>query len=167
MLLSLLFGLVAATASPSDTSAVYEAILREIRSENPGSRIVLATARSAVECMPLCGAFGDDPAPEGTHHPSVLLSRLRDAGLVDTTCVVPPRTYGCTGLPNQVFVALGPVADDTPERGARQEGAVWVRVAILRPTPGGASEGYGYRALVSRATTCTWRVVRKRPEFVL
>ncbi len=167
MILTLLFGLVAATASPSDTSAIYEAILREIRGENPGSPIVLATARSAVECMPLCGAFGDEPVSEGAHHPSLLLSRLRETGLVDTTCVVPLRTYGCTGPPNQVFVALGPVADDTPEGGAQQEGAVWVRVAILRRTPRGDSEGYGYRALVARATSCTWRVVRKRPEFVL
>ncbi|HZG44156.1 MAG TPA: hypothetical protein VEY93_14505 [Longimicrobium sp.] len=171
MILHVVLGMLAAAHSPGtgavDTTAVYSAILREVRAQNPSSPVVLATARSAVECMPTCGAFSDvgDAQPDETTHPPALLDALRDAGLINSVCDVPIRTFGCTGLPGQVFVALGPITDDTPEGGARHEGAVWVKVAIIRPIPGD-SEAYGYRALVGQ-DGCGWRVIRTRIEFLI
>ncbi|HZG41908.1 MAG TPA: hypothetical protein VEY93_03020 [Longimicrobium sp.] len=171
MIIQVLLGLLTAGApvqpAGADSTAVYSAILREIRAERPSSPVVLATARSAVECMPLCGAFSEEGAarPDETTHSPALLDALRDAGLVDAVCVVPRGTFGCSGPPGRVFVAMGPLTDDTPEGGARQEGAVWVKVAVSRAGPNGGNS-YGYRVLVAREG-CGWRVIRRRPEFFI
>src|SRR5687768_8713504 len=108
-----------------DSVLVYSEILAQVRAEFPARAVALATTRSGVECMPLCGAGLRDPdggtsdivdsAPEITHS-TELLNSLRSRGLVEDTCEVREGWYGCPDHPEHLFVALGEITT-RPRRG--------------------------------------------------
>ncbi|HEX8452781.1 MAG TPA: hypothetical protein VF647_11835 [Longimicrobium sp.] len=170
---------------PVDSASVYALLLQGVRAEYADARIVLSETRSGVGCMPHCGASVPDESPitpeprqanEATHGPA-LVAQLREKKLIDGTCSVSPRVYGCAEATNAVFVGLGEIAERPEGSPPPAEGPYWVRVAILdmrRSPPSRQADedaahpvGFGYWALVREQEDGTWRVVRRLPAFSL
>jgi hypothetical protein len=169
-----------------DSVAVYSAILTQVRSEFPGRPIALAESRSDVECMPLCGAGLHDPngpaeatglATPGVEHSPALLAALKERKLVDATCVVPERTFGCAEREDHLFVALGEITATPPEGPEPIEGGLWVKAAFLVPPTGSCAapasdracipDAFGYWYLLHPQPDGTWIIVRRAPSFVV
>lgn len=165
-----------------DSAAVYSAILTQVRAEHPALPVALAETRSGVACMPHCGARLRDadaaaPAAEervGESHSAVLLSALTERGLVDRTCAVRPRVFGCPDAPAHLFVALGEISAEPPEGPPPVPGGVWVRAAFLVPcerdctrAPGEPyfPDAFGSWFLLEADACGAWRVVRRLPAF--
>ena len=183
MITMLLAALQLAGSPPVDSAAVYTLIIQGVRAEHPGARMILSETRSGVSCMPHCGASAPDgtpigsrtrPADETTHSPS-LVAELREKKLIDGTCSVTPRVFGCPEAARSVFVGLGEIAERPEGSPPAVEGSYWVRVAILdlRPSPCSTErdsedahpEGFGYWALMRQQPDGTWRLVRRMPAF--
>lgn len=167
----------------ADSVEIYSAILRQVEAEYPGQRVVLAETRSGVRCMPVCGVALHDPegspvpsapTPEVSHSPG-LLRELRDRGLIDATCAVQERFFGCEGYSGHLFVALGQI-EHTPRFGpVPVDRGLWVQTAFLVPcasavrdVPSGKSchpEMFGYWYLLVPSENGTWTVARRHPGF--
>ena len=165
-----------------DTVAIYSIVLADLHADYPRGSFVLAETRSGVECMPACGAGLRDPdtaakpSPQATasiDHSPALIARLRRAGLIDATCPVRDRTYGCRAARGRIFVALGEVEDNPrgpPWNG--KDGEYWVKVALLSPGPpdpceaeAGTADGFGYWMFVKREDSGRWRLVQRLIAF--
>lgn len=186
MVLSFLIAALSLQQPPVDTAAVYAGVLEVVRAERPALPVVLARTRSGVACMPLCGAGLRDPdrppEPErnsiaATEHSPAVIRRLMERGLVDATCDAAPRTFGCRGFREHLFVALGEV-QESPVAGPRPvEGGVWVKVALLAPCgercpkPGSDEpyfpDGYGLWYLLKPGEDGSWKVAERMPAFFL
>jgi hypothetical protein len=183
-MITMLLAALQIAGSPSpDSAAVYTLLLQGVRTEHPDARIILSETRSGVRCMPHCGASSsaetppdsrERPADETRHGPS-LVAALREKKLIDGTCPVTPRVFGCPEAARSVFVGLGEIAERPEGSPPAVEGSYWVRVAILDRHPSPCSsetdpedsepEGFGYWALVRRQPDGTWRLVRRMPAF--
>jgi hypothetical protein len=170
---------------PIDSAAVYAPILEELRAEYPHLPIVLSETRSGVECMPHCGAELREPdggwvprsAAEAVDHSSALIEALRSGGLVDASCPVQPRVFGCADHPRHLFVALGEISARPAAGPPEVEGAVWVKVAILVPCdircPSADPDepyfpdGFGLWYLLQPDRAGGWQVVRRTPAFFI
>ena len=169
----------AADTGAVDTFAVYSIVLAELHADHPRGSFVLAETRSGVECMPRCGAGLRDPdtaakpqaqAAASIDHSPALIARLRRAGLVDATCPVRDRTFGCRAARGRVFLALGEVEDNPPGPPWNgKDGEYWVKVALLlAPGPcGGPSEGDAWMAdgvvywMFVKREEGRWRLVQR------
>jgi hypothetical protein len=186
MVIPILLAAFALQQPAVDTAAVYAGVLEVVRAEHPELPVVLARTRSGVACMPLCGAGlrapDQPPEPErdsivATEHSSALIGRLMERGLVDAACDVAPRTFGCRGFREHLFVALGEVQESPVEGPRRVEGGVWMKVALLAPCgercpkPGSDEpyfpDGYGLWYLLKPGDDGAWRVAQRMPAFFL
>lgn len=182
MLSILVIAALAAFSEPKvDTAAVYAAVLSDIRAEHPGVPIVLAETRTGVECMPHCGARFQENAlsaaagPAGTPrvHGAGVIRSLRHRELIDATCTVKPRVFGCLGYAGHIFVGLGEISGSPRYGPPEVKGAYWVQVALLVPCKvrceaGRASpDGFGYWVLVHQQNDGSWRTGRRQPTFAL
>jgi hypothetical protein len=182
--LALITALAFQATLPADTAAAYVVILEQIRAEHPGLPVVLAETRSGVACMPHCGAraagghrTGDRRDTTSSWHSAEVIRQLRDAGLVQATCEVPERTFGCTGYPGHLFVALGEMQESPPRGPRRVDGGLWVKAAILVPgkepclprDPGEPyyPDGFGYWFLLVPQEDGAWKSVKRLPAFFL
>jgi hypothetical protein len=177
----MIVALRAAVPVPVDTTAIYSAVLAQLHTEYPATPFVLAETRSGVACMPHCGvAFrGASPGDSSTaqDHSPALMEQLRQAGLIDATCTVPERTFGCAGPAGHIFVALGEVQTSPPDGPPAVEGGYWVKVALLVPCARGCApadsgdgampNGFGYWELVKQDDRGAWQVARRLPAFAL
>lgn len=166
-----------------DTAAIYSVLLRKVRDAYPGLPILLAETRSGVACMPHCGARfrggagGTEPPTSSQDHSPALIQLLRDRGLVQATCIVPERTFGCLGHPGELFIGLGEIQTAPPRGPLPVEGGVWVKVALLvpcetdcrTPAPGEPyfPDGFGLWFLLKPRADATWEVVGSEPAFAL
>ena len=178
-------GLGSSVGEPVDSLEIYSALLQKIRGAYPGFPVLLAETRSGVACMPHCGAtYRGRPvderstnAVEPQDHSPELLRRLLDRGLVQATCVVPERTFGCLGRRGQIFVGLGEIQASPPGGPRPVEGGVWVKVVLLLPCtvdcrprePGEPyfPDGFGLWFLLKPHGDATWEVVTTEPAFSL
>jgi hypothetical protein len=184
MLASLLLALSLQQSPGLDSAHVYAAILTHVRAGYPELPIVLSETRAGVACMPHCGAILRDadapapgapaPTPSGDHSPR-LLHRLHDLGLIEATCPVEARMFGCRSHPGHLFVALGEI-EDAPSRGPQPEaGGMWVRAAFLVPCIRDCRErvpdepyfpdAFGLWFLLKCGADGAWEVVRTVPAF--
>lgn len=167
-----------------DSVEVYSTILEQVRAEFPGRPVALATTRSGVECMPLCGvrlrnpdegAGETAPATSAVDHSVALLESLRARGLVQAACTVREGWYGCPDHPEHLFVGLGEISRRPTSGPEPVPGGVWVKVALLVPctehcAAGRAGEhdhpeALGYWYLLRQGTDGTWTVMRRAPGF--
>jgi hypothetical protein len=179
----LLLALPARQPPAVDSLAVYSEILGQVRTEFPGRPVALATTRSGVDCMPLCGVRLRDPgaavdttvivSPPGADHSPALLDSLRTRGLIGHPCAVRQGWYGCPDYPEHLFVALGEITTRPVNGPAPVADGVWVKVALLVPGTGSCGQtrepchpdAMGYWYLLRRAADGTWAIVRRAPGF--
>lgn len=162
--LALLIALGVLSSQEIDTAAVYSTLLQAVRGEHPGRVTVLSETWSDVECMPHCStSISEDRA-----HSEQVLQRLRTEGLIQAQCRVGRSSLGCGAAAGRLFVALGEIRPDTPEGGQRVDGGVWVMVVTVAPCTGSCRfpNAAAYRYLLKQEGSC-WRVVRRRPEWVV
>lgn len=185
MLAALLLALSLQPGPEPDSVQVYAAILTQVRAAYPDLPVLLSETRAGVECMPHCGARLRDPdggvfrlaeVPTGDHSPE-LLRRLKDLSLVDSTCLVQERVFGCLRHPRFLFVALGEISE-APKRGpAPVAESVWVRTAFLVPCRVDCRErsadepyfpdAFGLWFLLRPRPDGSWEVVRTVPAFAI
>jgi hypothetical protein len=180
----LLFLALGAQQPPAvDSLAVYARILDQVRTEFPARPVALATTRSGVDCMPLCGVRLRDPdaavdttvmaSAPGADHSAALLDSLRTRGLIERTCAVRQGWYGCPDYPEHLFVALGEIVTHPVNGPASVEDGVWVKVALLVPSTGSCGQtrepchpdAMGYWYLLRQEAGGTWVIVRRAPGF--
>lgn len=182
--IGLLFLALGARQPPAtDSLAVYAEILEQVRAEFPARPVALATTRSGVDCMPLCGVRLRDPgaavdttvmaSAPGVEHSPALLDSLRARGLVQQACAVRQGWYGCPDYPEHLFVALGEITAQPVNGPAPVADGIWVKVALLVPSTGSCGQtrepchpdAMGYWYLLRQAADGAWSIVRRAPAF--
>jgi hypothetical protein len=185
MLASLLLALSLQQSPGVDSVQVYAAILNRVRDAYPELPVLMSETRKGVACMPHCGAqlrdLDAEPAdaaetPTGNHSSQVLDS-LRRLELIDRTCPVQERVFGCLGHPGYLFVALGEISEAPDGGPAPVRGGVWVRTAFLVPCTTNCRErsadepyfpdAFGLWFLLQPREDGTWEIVRNVPAFAI
>lgn len=151
----LLIGLVQPVQDTVRSEAAYEAVLRAVRGERPGSTLYLANLpvrrfRTAKDTRATAG---------GLLHRPEWVRRMEEGGLLAGSCTPPERVVGCRGVvpmtgPEPTTVQFWPL-DGTGGDAAE------VFVTLAHPLSGGVPFVEKWSYLLERGPDGAWRVASR------